>query len=331
MTELRKLGSSQVPAIGLGCMNLSHAYGNPLTPQQALPVLQKALDLGIKHFDSAALYGAGKNESLVGPFLKPHRQDIFLVSKCVLFLDGEKRLLDGSPAAIRKSVEASLQRLETDVIDLMYLHRLDIKVPIEESVGALAQLKEEGKIRAIGLSEVSADTIRRAAAVHAIAAVQSEYSLWSRNVEIAVLQACKEVGAAFVAFSPVARGFLANMTLNPTEFVDKDIRLAMPRFQEPHFSINRDRLLPAYQSIATEAGCTPAQLAIAWLLHRGTNIHVIPGTTSAAHIEEDWHAGSVQLSDEILQRLDQLINQQTVSGPRYPAAVQAQIDTEEFA
>ena len=331
MTDLRKLAYTEVPAVGLGCMNLSHAYGVPPAAEDAKKVLQKALDLGITHFDSAALYGAGKNESLVGPFLKPVRKEIFLVSKCVLFLDEQgNRRLDGRPEAIRESVEASLKRLQTEVIDLMYLHRLDPDVPIEDSVGTLSDLREEGKIRSIGLSEMSAETIHRAAAVDEIAAVQSEYSLWSRNVEIGVLEACHEVGAAFVAFSPVARGFLADLNLDPQAFAEKDIRRNMPRFQDPHFSENRETLLPRYREIAEEVGCTPAQLAIAWLLHRGDNIHVIPGTTSAQHLEEDWHAGKVILADDQIDDLDRLINQYSVSGPRYAAAVQAQIDTEEF-
>lgn len=331
MTDKRKLAFTEVPAIGLGCMNLSHAYGVPPAPEDAKKVLRKALDLGITHFDSAALYGAGKNELLVGPFLKPHRKEIFLVSKCVLFMDEQgNRRLDGRPEAIRESVEASLKRLDTEVIDLMYLHRLDPEVPIEDSVGALSDLREEGKIRSIGLSEMSAETIHRAAAVDEIAAVQSEYSLWSRNVEIGVLEACHEVGAAFVAFSPVARGFLADMNLDPASFAEKDIRLNMPRFQEPHFSANRENLLPRYRQIAEEVGCTPAQLAIAWLLNRADNIHVIPGTTSAEHLGEDWNAGRVILGDDQIDDLDRLINQYSVQGPRYAPAVQAQIDTEEF-
>ena len=319
-----------MPAIGLGCMNLSHAYGNPLPKDEAELVLQKALDLGITHYDSAALYGGGRNESLIGSFLKQHRKDLFIASKCVLYLDGDQRMLDGSPEAIRKSVEGSLQRLETDYVDLMYMHRLDKNVPIEDSVGELVRLKEEGKLLNIGLSEMSAETIRKAAVVHPIAAVQSEYSLWSRNVEIGVLNACREIGAAFIAFSPVGRGFLADMSLDPNKFVAKDIRRNMPRFQEPHFSANRDKFIAEYQIIAEEAGCSAAQLAIAWVLQRGDNIHVIPGTTQPNNLEEDWLAQSISLSDDLLNRLDQLINQTTVSGARYPEAVQAQIDTEDF-
>ncbi len=330
MVEKRKLAFAELPAIGFGCMNLSHAYGNPLPGDDAKNVLQRALDLGIVHFDTAALYGFGRNEALVGPFLKPHRQDVFLASKCVLFERDGKRYLDGSPEQIRRVCDDSLSRLRTEVIDLYYLHRLDKNIPIEDSMGAMADLVREGKIRSVGLSEMSADTIRRAAAVHPVAALQSEYSLWSRNVEIGAVEAAREVGAAFVAFSTMGRGFLADMNLNPANFVEKDIRRTMPRFQEPHFSANRKKLLPEYRAIAREMGCTPAQLAIAWVLRQAPHIHAIPGTASAEHLEEDWRAGELQITEEIQKRLNALINQNTVSGDRYPAAAQAQIDTEEF-
>ena len=328
--QLRTIGGHSAPAIGLGCMNLSHAYGIPPARAQAERVLQCAIDVGITHFDSAALYGASRNEALVGPFLKSVRDQVFLVSKGVLFIRDGKRTLDGHPDQIRRSCEESLTRMQTDSIDLYYLHRLDPQVPIEESVGAVADLISEGKVNALGLSEMSADTIRRAHAEYTVSAVQSEYSLWSRNVEIAVLDVCAEIGAAFVAFSPLARGFLADMKIDPEKFVEKDIRLAMPRFQEPHFGLNRERLLGKYQEIAIQNNCTPAQLAIAWLLQRSKNIHVIPGTTSIEHVRENWGAGQLHLSDDTIGDLDRLINQNTVSGPRYSPTVQAQVGTEEF-
>jgi aryl-alcohol dehydrogenase-like predicted oxidoreductase len=292
-------------------------------------VLQKALDLGIDHFDSAALYGFGRNEELVGPFLKSNRDNIVLVSKGGMRgIDGV-RSIDARPEMLQKDLEDSLRRLQTGVIDLYYLHRYDKVTPIEESVGMLSRFVEQGKVRAIGLSEVSAETLRNAHAVCPIAAVQSEYSLWSRDVEIAVLDACRELDISFVAFSPVARGFLTSVDLDPTAFAEKDIRRGMPRFQEPHFSANM-RLLPEYRTIACEVGCSPAQLAIAWVLGKGDNMHVIPGTTSAAHLEEDVRASGIELSDEVVARLDGLINRETVSGPRYPAQTQAEIDTEQF-
>lgn len=317
--------------MGLGCMNLSHAYGVPPSKVQGEAVLQKALDLGITHFDSAALYGFGRNEELVGPFLKQHRDKIVLVSKCGMRGENGVRSIDSRPEKIREDIENSLRRLQTDVIDLYYLHRYDKlrPVPIEESVGEMSHLVDEGKVRAIGLSEVSAETIRKGHAVHPIAAVQSEYSLWSRNIETGVLDACQELGIAFVAFSPLARGYLTSVDLDPSSFAEKDIRRGMPRFQEPHFSKNCE-LLPEYRSIAEDASCTPAQLALAWVLQRGDNVHVIPGTTSVEHLEEDWRALDIELTDSIVDRVETLVNQNTVSGPRYPAATQAEIDTEEF-
>lgn len=325
----RKLGSYEVPPVGLGCMNLSHAYGAPPSRSDAERVLQKALDLGVTHFDTAALYGFGRNEELVGQFLKPHRDGIVLVSKCGMRGVDGVREIDGSPAKLREDVENSLRRLRTEVIDFYYLHRYDKVTPIEDSVGELGRFVEQGKVREIGLSEVSAETLRRAHATHPVAAVQSEYSLWSRNVEIAVLDACAELGISFVAFSPLARGFLTSVDIEPAGFAEKDIRRGMPRFQEPHFSENR-RWLPAFRELAAASGCTPAQLALAWVLGHGDNLHVIPGTTSTAHLEENVAAAGVSLSAETIAGLESLINRDTVSGPRYPAATQAEIDTEEW-
>ena len=327
----RALGQWSVPPIGLGCMNLSHAYGVPPSKQEGEAVLQKALDLGITHFDSAALYGFGRNEELVGPFLKPHRDDIVLVSKCGMRGENGVRTIDSRPEKLRADIEGSLARLQTDVIDLYYLHRYDIgnAVPIEDSVGEMSRMVEEGKVKAIGLSETSAETIRKGPTVHPITAVQSEYSLWSRNVEIGVLDTCHELGIAFVAFSPLARGFLTSVDLDPPNFAEKDIRRGMPRFQEPHFSENQ-KWLPEYRAIAEEAQCTPAQLSLAWVLSHGEHVHAIPGTTSVDHLEENVGAIGFELSADVLRKLDALVNQNTVSGPRYPAPTQAEIDTEEF-
>lgn len=312
-------------------MNLSHAYGEPPAPEDGVKLLHRALDLGVDHFDTAALYGFGRNEELVGPALKPWRGEIMLVSKCGMQGVGGKRVIDGRPETLRITLEDSLRRLKTDIIDIYYLHRYDKLngVPIEDSVGEMSRMVEAGKIRAIGLSEVSAETLRKAHKVHPIAAVQSEYSLWSRNAEIAVLGACAELGAAFVAFSPLARGFLTGAGLDPASFAEKDIRRGMPRFQEPHYSKNA-ALLPEFRRIAKEADMTPAQLAIAWTLAKAPHIHAIPGTTSLAHLEENM-GSPVALGADIVSRVEALINERTVSGPRYPAATQAEIDTEEFA
>jgi len=329
----RHIGPFSVSAIGLGCMNLSHAYGAPPPAEDAERLLLKALDLGVTLFDTAALYGFGANETLVGRVLKPHRAKITLCSKGgmagVSFPDGVKRVIDGSPAAVRRNCEDSLQRLGTDVIDLYYLHRWDKQVPIEDSVGEMARLVAEGKVRAIGLSEVSATTLRRAHAVHTITAVQSEYSLWSRNAEIAVLAACREIGAAYVAFSPVARAYLTGALRDVGSFDAKDIRRAIPRFAPANYAANLV-LLDDYAAIAQDAGCTPAQLALAWLLARGEHIVPIPGTTSIAHLEEDLAAANVGLSPAVMQRLDALFQPQAIHGARYNASNQAEIDTEDF-
>ena len=224
----RQLGPFQVSAIGLGCMNLSHAYGAPVTAEQGEAVLMHALDRGVTLFDTAALYGFGANEDLVGKVLSKHRRHFILASKCGMTgMDG-KRVIDGRPATIQRTCEEALKRLRTDVIDLYYLHRWDKTVPIEDSVGALSDLVRQGKIQTIGLSEVSASTLRKAHAVHPITALQTEYSLWTRNPEIAVLQACKELGTAFVAFSPVARGFLTGTLTDVATLDAKDIRRTMP-------------------------------------------------------------------------------------------------------
>ena len=330
----RKIASFSVSAIGLGCMNLSHAYGPPVNTEQAERVLLAALDHGVTLFDTAALYGFGANETLVGKVLKPHRQKFTLASKCGMQGvdpgNGQKvRVIDGRPETLRQTCEDALRRLQTDVIDLYYLHRWDKKVPIEDSVGALSDLVRQGKIQAVGLSEVSADTLRKAHAVHPIAAVQTEYSLWTRNPEIAVLQACRELGAAFVAFSPVARGFLCGAPLDVANFDAKDIRRSMPRFTPEHHAANL-ALLPAYHALARDAGCSPAQLALAWLLHKAPHIIPIPGTTSVPHLLDDLAAVDVQLEPGLLARLEALINQQTVAGNRYNAQANSEVDTEVF-
>jgi aryl-alcohol dehydrogenase-like predicted oxidoreductase len=330
----RKIGPFNVTAIGLGCMNLSHAYGVPPSAEQGEKVLHAALDAGITLFDTAALYGFGKNEELAGPVLKPHRQEITLCSKGGLAgvpdADGVlKRVIDGRPETLRKNCEDSLRRLQTDVIDLYYLHRWDKKVPIEESVGALSRLVEQGKVRTIGLSEVSAGTIRKAHAVHTITAVQNEYSLWTRNPEIASLAACRELGISFVAFSPVARGFLCDAVPDVTSFDAKDIRRTMPRFELANHAQNL-KLLTSYKELAREAGCTPAQLALAWLLHRGEHVIPIPGTTSVEHLHEDLAAADLRLQPELISRLDALINEKTVAGNRYSEQANREVDTEMF-
>jgi len=326
----RHIGPFEVAEIGLGCMNLSHAYAAPPPAEQGVRVIHRALELGVTHFDTAALYGFGANETLVGQALHAHRDRIVLASKCGMTGVNGKRVIDGRRETILRTCDEALHRLCTEVIDIYYLHRWDKQVPIEDSVGAMAQLVEAGKVRTLGLSEISAATLRKAHAVHPIAAVQSEYSLWSRNPEIAMLNACEELSVSFVAFSPLGRGFLAGGVTDPSSLFAKDIRRGMPRFQAPHFDHNRS-LLQGLQRIAHDANATPAQVSLAWLLQKKPFIVPIIGTTSIAHLEEDFGAAALKLSAEVIRRLDALINQSTVSGARYPAETQKEIDTEEFA
>ena len=311
-------------------MNLSHAYGTPPSPEAAEALLLHAFDRGITHFDTAALYGFGKNETLVGRVLKPHRSKIFLASKCGMTGVDGKRVIDGRPETLRRTCDESLQRLQTEVIDLYYLHRWDKQVPIEDSVGALAELVRAGKVKMIGLSEVSATTLRKAHAVHPVAALQSEYSLWTRNPEIATLDACRELGVAFVAFSPLARAYLTGTLTDPERQIEeKDIRRRMPRFEPDNYAKNL-ALLAEYRRIADDAGCTPAQLALAWLLAKGDHILPIFGTRDVTHLEENVGAAGISLEQALIDRLDALVNQQSVAGPRYNPATQQEIDTEVF-
>ena len=325
--DQRQLGPFSVSAIGLGCMSLSHAYGTPPPREQAERVLLGALDAGYTFFDTAAVYGVGHNETLVGEVLKHRRSEFVLASKCGL-TNGDQRELNGRPEVLKATCEGSLRRLQTDVIDLYYLHRWDKRVPIEESVGALAELVAEGKIKTIGLSEVSAATLRRAHAVHPITALQTEYSPWTRNPEIAVLDACRELGVTFVAFSPVGRGFLAGGVTDLAQLEEGDFRKGMPRFQGEAFEANL-KMFAGFAGLADEAGCTPAQLCLAWLLAKDDAQVPIPGTTSPDHMAENAKAAEIKLSPEVMAKVEALVNPQTVTGPRYAPAMQASVDTED--
>jgi aryl-alcohol dehydrogenase-like predicted oxidoreductase len=324
--QQRKVGPFEVSAIGFGCMGLSSGYGPPTPRERAERVLLGALDAGHSFFDTAAVYGLGGNETLVAEVLGPHRAKFTLASKCGITV-GDQRQIDGSPANIKDTCERSLRRLRTDVIDLYYLHRWDKRVPIEESVGALADLVAEGKIRTIGLSEVSAATLRRAHAVHPITALQNEYSPWTRNPELGVLDACRELGVAFVAFSPVGRGFLAGGASDPAKFRKGDMRAGMPRFHGEALLRNL-KLLADFTTLGREAGCTPAQLCLAWLVAKDPIIVSIPGTTNRAHVAENAAADRIALSPEMVARVDALVNAETVAGPRYSPAMQSAVDTE---
>jgi aryl-alcohol dehydrogenase-like predicted oxidoreductase len=311
-------------------MSLSWAYGTLPSDEDGARLLERALELGYDHLDTARIYGLGHNETLIGKTLGPRRDQFFLASKTGIIVDGDKRRIDCRPETIRTALEESLRLLQTDRIDLYYLHRRDFTVPIEESIGALAELVAQGKIGSIGLSEMSADTLRKAAAVHPIAAIQTEYSLMTRNPEIAVLDACRDLGTMFVAFSPVARGALAGGIRDEGELDPKDLRRAMPRFTGDNWAANRT-LIDQFEAIAAREGVTPAQLSLAWVLSRGDHVVAIPGTAKIAHLEENIARWDWELPSAVVAELDALINRDTVAGPRYAEAMQRLIDTEEFA
>lgn len=326
----RSINGRAVNPVGLGCMSLSWAYGTPPSPQDGANLLQRALDIGYNNLDTARIYGIGSNEELIGNTLRDRRSEFFLSSKTGIFVEGRGRRIDCRPEVIKAACEESLQKLQTDHIDLYYLHRRDFTVPIEESVGALVELVEAGKIGSIGLSEMSAATIRAAHAVHPIAAVQTEYSLATRNPEIAVLDACRELGISFVAFSPVARGMLSNGVREPQALLDSDIRKTMPRFVGENWERNR-ALVDGFNALAEKAGVTPAQLSLGWVLAQGDHVVVIPGTSRIDHLEENIARSDWRPSTELSAELSVLINRETIAGSRYTDAAQATIDTEEFA
>ncbi|ASJ72580.1 aldo/keto reductase [Granulosicoccus antarcticus] len=322
----RKIGSLSVSAIGLGCMNISAGYG-PADESESEALLHEALDIGINFLDTAFVYGAGHSETLIGKSLSAKRDRYVLASKCGLSPQG----IDGRPETIRQQCETSLQRLQTDVIDLYYLHRVDPNVPIEESVGAMSELVRAGKVREIGLSEVSSDTLFRAQTVHPVAAVQSEYSLWSRTPEYGMLEACQSSGVAFVPFSPLGRGFLADTASDVTQLDSKDLRatIARPRFEPEAFAAN-EKLLVRFRQIAMDYSCTTAQLALAWLVNiQDRRLVPIPGTRDSQHMRDNAEAAFIKLDDSTIQTLDALINDSVVTGSRYTAERMAEADSEE--
>jgi aryl-alcohol dehydrogenase-like predicted oxidoreductase len=326
----RAIAGKELHPVGLGCMNVSWAYGTPPAHDDCVALLNQALDLGYDHLDTARIYGAGKNEALIGEALKGRRDEFFLASKCGIVVEGPKRGVDCSPEAIRSAIDNSLELLGTDHIDLYYMHRFDPKVPIADSVGEFARAIEAGKIGAYGVSEWSSAHIREAHAAHPVGAVQTEYSLWTRDVELGVLDTCKELGIAFVAFSPVGRGALCGTLKDPSTLEEQDLRNKMPRFNAENWPKNLV-LIEQFVALAEQAGVTPAQLALKWVLSRGDNVHVIPGTTSPQHLADNRRAAEIEVSQAVLDEVGKLINHDTVSGHRYHDAIRPTIDTEEFA
>ena len=326
--EQRQLGKNgpMVSAIGLGCMSMSQSYGTR-DDEESIRAIHRALDLGVTFFDTAAIYGEGHNETLVGRALGARRKDIVLATKCGIIpaKPGPGIDADGSAAAITASCDDSLRRLGANVIDLFYLHRVDPKVPIEESVGAMAGLVRAGKVRHLGLSEAAPSTIRRAQKVHPIAALQSEYSLWYREPEKDVLPVCRELGIAFVPFSPLGRGFLSGAVKETSSLPENDVRRRLPRFQ----GANLDRNLMLVQRLETMAAkkrCTSAQLALAWLLAKGKDIVPIPGTKRMKYVEQNVGAASIQLTKAEVEELESTFTPDAAAGERYNEAMGRLVD-----
>ncbi len=323
---LRKLGTLEVSSLGLGCMGMSQGYG-AADEAESLRVLEMFLELGGNFLDTADAYGPHTNEELIGKFLQGRREKIVLATKFGLqgsSVTGEQRI-NGRPEYVRQACEASLKRLGTEYIDLYYLHRLDPETPIEETVGAMRELVLEGVVRHIGLSEVSSATLRRAQAVHPISALQSEYSLWTREIESDVLPTLRELGIGFVPFSPLGRGFLSGELKHPDDLGENDFRRNLPRFQGENFFKNLE-LVEAVKALALEKGIAPGQLALAWVLSKGDQIVPIPGTKRVKYLQENMHTLEVALSPEDVSRLEAVFPVGAISGERYGAANMKLVD-----
>ncbi len=327
--KTRKLGPFEVSSIGFGCMNITGGYTGTTSDNQAVEVLRSALDHGYTFFDTAAMYGYGESERLVGKALSKRRNEIVLATKAGLSRDANgQREQNGRPERIKALCDQSLKLLNTDVIDLYYLHRVDPNVPIEDSVGAMADLKVAGKIKTLGLSEVCVDNLHRAHAEHPITAVQSEYSLWSRTPERGIFDACEKLNIDFVPFSPLTRGFLTGKYVDRSQFAETDLRYSMPRFSEENLSKNLLLLTP-FNEIAQREGISPAQLALAWVLGvRDRKLIPIPGTKHLEYMKENALAAEITLDQHTLDELDALINESTVHGTRYSEAQMAATDSE---
>ncbi len=325
--QRRRLGELEVSAIGIGCMSMSQSYGKP-DAAESERTLCRALDAGYTFFDTASIYGVGHNEKLIGRVLGKRRSEFVLASKCGIRVEPDrKRMVDGTPQNIRHTCEESLKNLQTDMIDLYYLHRRDFDVPIEESAGTLGELVDEGKIRYAGLSEVSSVTLRKAHAEYPITAVQSEYSLWTREPEAGVIETCRELAVGFVPFSPLGRAFLCDVIHTRDDLAERDLRGPMPRFSEENLPKNV-ALLEGLREIARKYSCTTGQLALAWVLAQGQHLVPIPGTKHARFAEENARASDLEIEPDDLARAGKLINNDTVAGPRYGDNQKISLDPE---
>jgi len=308
-----------LPALGLGCMGMSHGYGEP-NDDESILTLEKAIEIGITFWDTADIYGAGKNEELISKVLKPNRNKIFLATKFGFKPNPDNKYafgFDASPKHMKEALDASLRRLKTDVIDLYYAHRIDPNVPIEEMVGAMSDLVKEGKVRYLGLSEASSNSLRRACAIHPISALQSEYSLLTRDVEKDILSTCRELGVTLVPFSPLARGLMTN-TLDFSEIKDGDFRKTLPRYQSEHAQ-NNTKLATEFARFALQKGCTPSQLALAWVLAQGEDIIPIPGTKRKSYLLENSGAIDIELNSTDLDEIEIILKKYPDIGDRYNA------------
>lgn len=316
--KFRKLGSTDIDIsiIGLGCMGMNHAYGQP-DDQESIATLEQALDIGINFWDTADIYANGKNEELISRVLKPNRKKVFIATKFGFRTDqdGKYSEFDGSPAYVKSAVEKSLKRLKTDVIDLYYAHRVDPKVPVEDMVGAMAELVQEGKVRFLGLSEASASSIKKAHAVHPISALQSEYSVLTRDVETEILPLCQKLKISFVPFSPLARGLVTN-TLSLSDLAENDFRKTLPRYQK-EFEENNARLAKEFADFAASKTCTPAQLALAWVISQGEHIIPIPGTKRRKYLLENAEAVNINVTKNDREKIEEILKRYPNTGARY--------------